>query len=99
LDLDWMYPTQRGGSFVDKVNYITLLRELDEALHSNDMLLMVGVSAARDIIDAAYDIPAMVPYVDLVNVMTYDYYGSWDPYTQHQSGLYPYPGETGVNLI
>ena len=31
LDLDWEYPTQRGGSPQDKVNFVTLLKELKAA--------------------------------------------------------------------
>lgn len=31
LDLDWEYPAQRDGSPKDKVNFVTLLKELREA--------------------------------------------------------------------
>ena len=31
LDIDWEYPAQRGGSPQDKVNFVTLLKEVREA--------------------------------------------------------------------
>ncbi|XP_042204644.1 chitinase-3-like protein 1 [Homarus americanus] len=90
LDLVWEYPTLGGGVPADRENYISLLSELHEALHANDMILTVGVSASKYDDDKAYDIPAMVDVVDLVNVMTYDLHGPWEQYTHHQSPLYAY---------
>ncbi|WP_348226132.1 glycosyl hydrolase family 18 protein, partial [Salmonella enterica] len=44
LDMDWEYPTQRGGKAEDYVNYISLMKELYEALHAEDMILTAAVS-------------------------------------------------------
>nr|AFC60660.1 chitinase [Pandalus japonicus] len=98
LDMDWEYPTQRGGAPEDYTNYITLLDELSTALHAEGMLLTAAVSAGKLTIDPAYDVPAMSQHIDLLNLMTYDMHGSWDKYTHHQSALYAHPDDEGDNL-
>ncbi|XP_066964001.1 chitinase-3-like protein 1 [Macrobrachium rosenbergii] len=98
LDMDWEYPTQRGGSPDDYVNYVTLLTELKEALHAEGMILTAAVSAGKPTIDAAYNVPAVSEQLDLINLMTYDLHGDWEPYTHHQSCLYPHPDDTGDTL-
>nr|AFC60659.1 chitinase [Pandalus japonicus] len=98
LDMDWEYPTQRGGSAEDFTNYVTLLTELKEALHAEGMILSAAVSAGKPTIDAAYDVPAVTEQLDLINLMTYDLHGSWEDYTHHQSCLYAHPEDTGDTL-
>ncbi|KAK3848803.1 hypothetical protein Pcinc_044422 [Petrolisthes cinctipes] len=98
LDLDWEYPTQRGGAPEDKVNFITLMQELKVALHAEGFLLTVAVSAGKETFEEAYDIAALAQEVDLINLMSYDLHGAWEDYTHHQSGLYMYPEDTGDNI-
>ena len=50
--------------------------------------LAASVSGFKSITDQAYDFPAIVNYLDLINVMTYDYHGFWDGKTGHHSPLY-----------
>ncbi|XP_076042467.1 chitinase-3-like protein 1 [Oratosquilla oratoria] len=98
LDMDWEYPTQRGGKPEDKVNFISLLQELKAALHSKGYLLTAAVSAGKLTIDPAYDVPAMAEALDIINVMAYDMHGAWDPYAHHQTPLYAHPKDEGNNL-
>ncbi|XP_042241874.1 chitotriosidase-1-like [Homarus americanus] len=97
IDLDWEYPTMRGGIPEDKENYVILLSEIHDALHAEGMILTAAVSSAKDKIDSGYDVPGIAMYVDLLNLMTYDLHGSWNDYVHHQSGLYPYYKDTGGN--
>lgn len=52
IDVDWEYPLEG-----DRVNYITLLRELKNAFAPHGYLLTVAVAAIPT--DAAYDVPSM----------------------------------------
>ncbi|CAH1185079.1 unnamed protein product [Phyllotreta striolata] len=97
LDIDWEYPTQREGSSPDDYrNFITLLKELNGALKPRGLLLTVAVSASPSIVNTSYDVPKLSKYVDLINVMAYDFHGSWNDVTGHNAPLYPSSRETGA---
>ncbi|XP_066963998.1 chitinase-3-like protein 1 [Macrobrachium rosenbergii] len=98
LDMDWEYPTQRGGNPEDYVNYITLMSELYQALHGEGMILTAAVSAGKATIDPAYNIPELSKSIDLLHLMTYDLHGSWETFAHHHSILYAHPEDTGDNL-
>ena len=74
-----------NGEFVetpqDYDNYINMLRILREEFHaenpSNPLLLTAAVGVGKPTVEAAYNIPAMTPYLDLINLMTYDLHGAW----------------------
>ncbi|XP_046398637.1 probable chitinase 2 [Ischnura elegans] len=89
LDLDWEYPSQRGGKPEDKKNFVALVRELKEAFKSRGWILTSAFGAAKDKIDAAYDVQALAPHIDLFHLMCYDYHGSWDQKTGHNAPLHP----------
>lgn len=88
LDVDWEYPTQRGGKHEDRENFSSLLKELRSVFNQHGWLLSVAIGAGQYIIDQAYDIPAVVKNVDFINVMTYDYHGKWENKTGHNAPLY-----------
>uniref|UniRef100_A0A2P2I7W0 Chitinase-3-like protein 1 n=1 Tax=Hirondellea gigas TaxID=1518452 RepID=A0A2P2I7W0_9CRUS len=95
LDLDWESPTINGGKPEDKENYITLMMELRDALHGVDKIITTAVSAAKSIIDQAFDVPALSEAADYINIMGYDLHGSWNPFTHHHTILYPYYMDVG----
>jgi len=99
LDLDWEYPAKRGGSPQDKKNFILLVKELKEAFTPHKYLLTAAIGAGKATIDISYDVTEMYKYLDLVNVMGYDYHGKWDKRTGHNAPLRPRPDETGGNLF
>ncbi|XP_059062527.1 probable chitinase 2 [Achroia grisella] len=78
LDLDWEYPSKRGGKPEDKDNYVTLVKELKEAFQDKGYILTAALGAGRDTMEVAYDLPKLSRYLDLIHMMCYDYHGKWD---------------------
>ncbi|KAK9891188.1 hypothetical protein WA026_013504, partial [Henosepilachna vigintioctopunctata] len=97
FDLDWNYPTQRGGRPEDLDNYITLLKELKQALVPRSLLLSVAVSGVRDRASKDYRIKQLSDTVDFISVMTYDYHGTWEQYVGHNAPLHRSSLDTGNN--
>ncbi|KAK9891185.1 hypothetical protein WA026_013501 [Henosepilachna vigintioctopunctata] len=84
IDIDWEYP-QKKDTFVD------LLRDLKTALEPHELLLTAAVDQLP--INAAYDVVEMTKYLDIINVMSYDFHS---PYWQtgQNSPLYFSPKES-----
>lgn len=92
LDLDWEYPGGGGlaaGKPEDKQNFTLLLaafrKELDAA--GSGHLLSIAVGAAPAVI-ANLELSKIHPYLDSINVMTYDFHGGWEKTTGHNSPLF-----------
>ena len=69
---------RKPGNDADKQHFIDLLRELHEAFQPYGYVLSAAVSAGRPTIDRAYDVPQMNRYLDIINLMTYDFHGGWE---------------------
>ncbi|XP_062127893.1 chitinase-3-like protein 1 [Drosophila sulfurigaster albostrigata] len=95
LDLDWEYPGQRHNltNTNDRANYITFLKELKEGLDPFGYLLTAAVGSAKFSAEQSYDIPAILPYLDLINVMAYDLHGPWDTTVGINAPLYAGPND------
>ena len=101
LDLDWEYPgVARNGSGSDegnpvkgddKTNYTLLLQELRAALDDHfgkgNKLLTVCASGSVSTLKKQ-DYGALFPYVDRINLMTYDMTGAYAGNTGHHTPLY-----------
>nr|XP_035108952.1 chitinase-3-like protein 2 [Callithrix jacchus] len=91
LDVSWIYPGQK-----DNTHFTVLIHELAEAFQKDftkstkeRLLLTAGVSAGRQMIDNSYQIEKLAKDLDFINVLSFDFHGSWEKplITGHNSPL------------
>ena len=89
IDIDWEYPgyEAHGGGPADKENYNLLMKDIRAAIGTNK-LLTAAVGAGPDKISWV-DYKTIGEVLDIINLMSYDFYGTWDKVTNHNSALYP----------
>lgn len=101
VDLDWEFPVAGGlaGNVeraVDKTNFTLLLQEVREQLDAagktdGKSYLLTIASAAFPEYVSNVELAKIAPLVDWMNLMTYDFHGSWDDASGHLSALYADP--------
>lgn len=97
IDIDWEYPVSGGNNIKhipeDKYNYTKLLQQTRQALDeqgkkdNKHYLLTIAGGANTSFIENT-ELSEMIKYLDFINVMTYDYHGSWENKTGFNSPLY-----------
>ena len=87
IDIDWEYPSSSeagiSSSPDDIGNFTLLMKELRRVLGKEKLLTIATICTAKFI-----DFKKCLPYLDLVNVMSYD---MSDPNKAHHAALYPSP--------
>lgn len=83
IDIDWEYPGSSragiGSSTEDRDNFVLLMRDLRKELGKNALLTFASPATV-----GFYEFKPVMPYIDFINVMTYDL--NRPPY--HHSSLY-----------
>ncbi|XP_064085407.1 probable endochitinase, partial [Macrobrachium nipponense] len=92
LDLDWEYPGYESKR-EDKEGFTHWVEDLKTALTPHGLLLTTAVSASRRVIDRGYNVPKIMKHLDFINLMAYDFHGSWERVVAHHSPLYPEQGQ------
>ena len=88
VDIDWEVPNAR-----DMLNCTTLMQELRNELPAGQWVISMATSADPRSYGNGFDIPALAPLLDFINVMTYDFTGSWAGYAGLNSPLYEDPAD------
>ncbi|KAF7537224.1 hypothetical protein G7054_g3894 [Neopestalotiopsis clavispora] len=83
IDICWEYPSdvQQGADFV------ALLDATRVHLPADEYFLTAALPASQSILQCI-DIRTAAHYLDMVNLMAYDFYGSWTHRSGHHSQLY-----------
>ncbi|XP_054260069.1 probable chitinase 2 [Macrosteles quadrilineatus] len=88
FDLDWEFPTKRGGAPEDRENFVKLVKELHSALKPEGWSLTAALGAGKDAMETGYDLRELNKYLDHVHLMCYDYHGKWDNTTGANAPLH-----------
>lgn len=92
IDVDWEFPSMDGQPEQSKANATTMalfMAELDARLRESapNALLTMAIPAGR--YNGQWFRPeALAPHVNFVNVMTYDFHGSWSGHSGHNAPLF-----------
>jgi chitinase len=104
IDIDWEYPVQGGWGAIkarpeDKENFTLFMAALRDKLDqlgekTNKHYLLTYAASVQPWAISNLEFNKVVPLVDAIYLMTYDYHGAWEPQTGHISPLYPNPKDT-----
>ncbi|XP_074046175.1 chitinase-3-like protein 2 [Macrotis lagotis] len=91
LDISWLYPEINEKSLFASLIHEVAVAFQEEAKKSRKekLLLSVGVAAGKQKIDNSYEIKDLARDVDFINLLSFDFHGSWDNplVTGHNSPL------------
>lgn len=98
IDLDWEWPNWPGepGNVIrpeDRQNFTALLAEFRTQLDAygrqtgKHYQLAAFLPANPATMDAGYEGTKIFPYLDFATVQGYDFHGTWESLTNHQSAL------------
>lgn len=95
IDIDWEYPglLEHGGTPADKQNFTLLMQTIKDSLavlgsQQNKTYLLTACFGASKSNMLNIEWANVINILDIANIMTYDYFGSWDANANHNSPLY-----------
>jgi chitinase len=106
IDIDWEYPgyTTHSGTINDKQNFTLLLQQIKDSISTlgiqNNKIYKLSACFSADPTKAD-DIEwnNVTPLLDMINLMSYDFFGAFDCNANHNSPLYaPANGNPTFNI-
>jgi chitinase len=89
VDIDWEIPVKPR----DTENCISLMQDLRTQFPAPQYLLSMAIPSDPRSWGSGFDVPALAPLLDFMNVMTYDFYGPWSAHAGLNSPLYQDPAD------
>jgi chitinase len=83
VDIDWEVPNAPA----DTQPCIQLMQALRNELPEPQWLISMAIPSDPRGYGTGFDVPALAPLVDFINVMTYDFHGPWTDHDGHNSPL------------
>ncbi|MFM9986814.1 MAG: glycoside hydrolase family 18 protein [Flavobacteriales bacterium] len=99
IDIDWEYPANQ----TEKENFTLLLSEIRDSLDvlsisTGEEYLVTAAFSASSVSMQNIDWNAVTEILDFINLMSYDFFGTWDPICNHNSPLFaPIQGDPSFN--
>lgn len=106
IDIDWEYPgyATHSGTLADKQNFTIFLQQIKDSLtalgtqQGKTYLLTACFGASKSNMENI-EWSSVQNLVDIINLMSYDYFGSWDAVANHNSPLFkPLQGDPSFNI-
>ncbi len=106
IDIDWEYPgyAAHSGTVADKQNFTLLLQQIKDSItvlgiQNSKTYKLSACFSADPVRAAAIEWNNVTPILDMVNLMSYDFFGAWDCLANHNSPLYaPTSGDPTFNI-
>ena len=91
VDIDWEIPVAPH----DTNNCTMLMQALRAQFPSPKYEISMAIPSDPRSWGSGFDVPSLAPYLDFINVMTYDFHGPWSDHAGHNSPLFMDPADPG----
>lgn len=104
IDIDWEYPVEGGNNIThrkeDKQNFTKLLAEIRAEIKAQNKPYLLTIAAGGNANFTTNTEPKeMMKYLDFMNIMNYDYHGTWETTTNHNTPLYANPKDKSKDAV
>ncbi|CAG2226556.1 E3.2.1.14 [Mytilus edulis] len=88
FDIDWEYPRAFKDKFTELLKAMRLEFENDQNKEQVKIGTFYSRGCRKPNIDESYNVTEIVKYVDFINVMAYDYFGTWSKVSGFTGSLF-----------